>query len=53
MEPDDLTIPTLAIDDEIERRQKANLARIKSARSASEAISVGSAFVARQVPPRT
>jgi len=34
VEPDDLSIPTLEIDYEIERRQKANLASIKAQRSA-------------------
>ncbi len=32
VEPDAVTIPTLEIDYEIERRQKANLAGIKAAR---------------------
>jgi methylmalonyl-CoA mutase, N-terminal domain len=36
VEPDAVTIPTLEIDDEIERRQKANLARIKAARNAKD-----------------
>ncbi|HEY1601427.1 MAG TPA: methylmalonyl-CoA mutase family protein [Pirellulales bacterium] len=35
VEPDAVTIPTLQIDDEIERRQKANLAHIKAARNAA------------------
>ena len=36
VEPDDLTIPTLEIDYEIERRQKANLAQIKAVRDAAK-----------------
>jgi methylmalonyl-CoA mutase N-terminal domain/subunit len=36
VEPDAVSIPTLEIDYEIERRQKANLAAIKAARSATD-----------------
>ncbi|HEY4312496.1 MAG TPA: methylmalonyl-CoA mutase family protein [Pirellulales bacterium] len=35
VEPDAVTIPTLAIDNEIERRQKANLAQIKAQRNSA------------------
>ena len=36
VEPDSLSIPTMEIDYEIERRQKANLARIKTERSQAD-----------------
>ena len=38
VEPDAVTIPTLEIDYEIERRQKANLARIKATRNAADVL---------------
>ena len=53
VEPDAVTIPLLAIEQEIERRQKANLAQIKATRNSNDVGEAPGTFAARPGRPKT